>query len=205
MGDAQIVDSMIHDGLWCAFERVSHGRQRRTRRREVRRRENEQDCYAAASHQKAALATREGWFADEIVPVTIPQKKGPAVVLDADETIRPDTTPESLAGLKPAFKKDGTVTAGNAPGVNDGAAAVVDHGGRAGARARPHSPGARRRPGHERAGAEARDDDSGRGRANRRRQDRMAPRGGRPLRAQRGVLGAGAWPSCASSASTRAA
>jgi acetyl-CoA C-acetyltransferase len=86
---------------------------------------DEQDCYAAASHQKAALATREGWFKDEIVPVTIAQKKGPAVVVDRDEPIREDTTPESLGKLKAAFKPDGTVTAGNAPGVNDAAAAVV--------------------------------------------------------------------------------
>jgi acetyl-CoA C-acetyltransferase len=125
MGDAQIVDSMIHDGLWCAFEECHMGISGEVVAEKYGVARTEQDCYAAASHQKAALATTEGWFRDEIVPVTIPQKKGPAVVLDADETIRPDTTPETLAGLKPAFKKDGTVTAGNAPGVNDGAAAVV--------------------------------------------------------------------------------
>jgi acetyl-CoA C-acetyltransferase len=125
MGDAQIVDSMIHDGLWCAFEECHMGISGEVVAEKYGVARTEQDCYAASSHQKAALATREGWFADEIVPVTIPQKKGPALILNADETIRPDTTPESLAGLKPAFKKDGTVTAGNAPGVNDGAAAVV--------------------------------------------------------------------------------
>jgi acetyl-CoA C-acetyltransferase len=85
----------------------------------------EQDCYAASSHQKAALAIREGWFKDEILPVSIPQKKGAPLVLDHDESVRPDSTPEALGGLRPAFKKDGTVTAGNAPGVNDGAGAVV--------------------------------------------------------------------------------
>jgi acetyl-CoA C-acetyltransferase len=85
----------------------------------------QQDCYAAESHKKAAHATRQGWFKDEILPVSIPQKKGDPIVIDRDESIREDTTPETLARLKPAFKKDGTVTAGNAPGVNDGAAAVV--------------------------------------------------------------------------------
>jgi acetyl-CoA C-acetyltransferase len=125
MGDAQIVDSMIHDGLWCAFEECHMGMSGEVVAEKYGVARKEQDCYAAASHQKAALATRERWFADEIVPVTIPQKKGPAVIFDTDEAIRPDTTPESLGGLKPAFKKDGTVTAGNAPGVNDGAAAVV--------------------------------------------------------------------------------
>jgi len=85
----------------------------------------DQDAYAAASHAKAAHATREGWFTDEIVAVDIPQKKGPPVRFDRDEGIREDSTPAVLAGLKPAFKKDGTVTAGNAPGVNDGASALT--------------------------------------------------------------------------------
>jgi acetyl-CoA C-acetyltransferase len=86
---------------------------------------SEQDEYAAKSHHKAARAAREGWFADEIVPVSIPGKGGSSVAVDRDEPVREDTSVESLAALKPAFKKDGTVTAGNAPGVNDGAAAVV--------------------------------------------------------------------------------
>jgi acetyl-CoA C-acetyltransferase len=85
----------------------------------------EQDQYAAESHRKAAHATHEGWFKDEIVRISVPQKKGSPIVFDRDESIREDTTPETLAGLKPAFKKDGSVTAGNAPGVNDGASAVV--------------------------------------------------------------------------------
>src|SRR6185503_13791897 len=85
----------------------------------------EQDDYAAASHRKAAHATKQGWFKDEILPVSLPQKKGDPIVIDRDESIREDTSAESLSKLKPAFKKDGTVTAGNAPGVNDGAAAVV--------------------------------------------------------------------------------
>ena len=85
----------------------------------------DQDTFAAESHRKAAHATREGWFRDEIVAVDIPQKKGAAIKFDRDEAIREDTTAAVLAGLKPAFKKDGTVTAGNAPGVNDGASALV--------------------------------------------------------------------------------
>jgi acetyl-CoA C-acetyltransferase len=125
MGDAQIVDSMIHDGLWCAFENCHMGVSGEVVADKYGIARTDQDCYAAASHQKAALATREGWFKDEILPVSISQKKGAPLVFDQDEAIRPDTTPEELAGLKPAFKKDGSVTAGNAPGVNDGAGAVV--------------------------------------------------------------------------------
>jgi acetyl-CoA C-acetyltransferase len=125
MGDAQIVDSMIHDGLWCAFEECHMGMSGEVVAEKYSIARTEQDCYAAASHQKAALATHEGWFADEILPVPIPQKKGAAILFDQDEAVRPDSTPGALAALKPAFKKDGTVTAGNAPGVNDGAAAVV--------------------------------------------------------------------------------
>jgi acetyl-CoA C-acetyltransferase len=86
---------------------------------------DEQDQYSVDSHRKAAEATRQGWFRDEIAPVSIPQRKGEPVVVDKDESIREDTSRESLGRLKPAFKKDGTVTAGNAPGVNDGAAATV--------------------------------------------------------------------------------
>jgi len=85
----------------------------------------EQDQYAVDSHRKAAAATKAGFFRDEILPVAIPQKKGDPVIVDRDESIREDTTTEALGRLKPAFKKDGTVTAGNAPGVNDGAAALV--------------------------------------------------------------------------------
>ncbi len=125
MGDAEIVDSMVHDGLWCAFENCHMGMSGEVVAEKYSIARREQDCYAASSHQKAALAIREGWFKDEVLPVSIPQKKGAPIVLDQDESVRPDSTPEVLAGLKPAFKKDGTVTAGNAPGVNDGAGAVV--------------------------------------------------------------------------------
>ena len=125
MGNGTLVDSMINDGLWCAFENCHMGMSGEVVADAYSVKRCEQDQYAAESHRKAAHATREGWFKDEILPISIPQKKGNALVVDRDEAIREDTTPETLAGLKPAFKKDGSVTAGNAPGVNDGAAAVV--------------------------------------------------------------------------------
>jgi acetyl-CoA C-acetyltransferase len=125
MGNGTIVDSMIHDGLWCAFEHCHMGMSGEHVAEHYKVGRADQDHYAAESHRKAAHATHEGWFKDEIVPVEIPQKKGAPVLFDRDEAIREDTTAQTLAGLKPAFKKDGSVTAGNAPGVNDGAAAVV--------------------------------------------------------------------------------
>jgi len=125
MGNSTLVDSMVNDGLWCAFENCHMGMSGEVVADAYSVKRCEQDHYAAESHRKAAHATREGWFKDEILPITIAQKKGTPLVVDRDEAIREDTTPETLAGLKPAFKKDGSVTAGNAPGVNDGAAAVV--------------------------------------------------------------------------------
>jgi acetyl-CoA C-acetyltransferase len=125
MGDGTLTDSMIHDGLWDSFHNMHMGLTGEHVSEKYNVTREEQDQYAVDSHRKAAAATREGWFADEILPVSIPQKKGDAVVVDKDESIREDTTVETLGRLKPAFKKDGTVTAGNAPGVNDGAAALV--------------------------------------------------------------------------------
>jgi acetyl-CoA C-acetyltransferase len=125
MGNAQVIDSMITDGLWCAFENCHMGISGETVAEKYSVGRSEQDAYAAESHRKAAQATSEGWFKEEILPISIPQKKGNPLIVDKDEGIRPDTTAESLGSLKPAFKKDGTVTAGNAPGVNDGAAALV--------------------------------------------------------------------------------
>ncbi|HEU4934983.1 MAG TPA: acetyl-CoA C-acetyltransferase [Vicinamibacterales bacterium] len=125
MGNSTLVDSMVNDGLWCAFENCHMGMSGEVVADTYSVKRCEQDQYAAESHRKAAHATREGWFKDEILPITIAQKKGTPIVVDRDEAIREDTTPETLAGLKPAFKQDGSVTAGNAPGVNDGAAAVV--------------------------------------------------------------------------------
>jgi acetyl-CoA C-acetyltransferase len=125
MGNGQIVDSMINDGLWCSFENCHMGLSGEVVADLYHVGRSEQDEYAAASHRKAAQAARDGAFADEILPIEIPQRKGAALLVDRDEPVREDTTVESLGALKPAFKKDGSVTAGNAPGVNDGAAAVV--------------------------------------------------------------------------------
>jgi acetyl-CoA C-acetyltransferase len=125
MGNGQVVDSMIHDGLWCAFENYHMGNAGEVVAEKYHVGRAAQDEYAARSHQKAAKAADSGWFKDEMLPISIPQKKGAAIVFDRDESIRPDTTAGGLAALKPAFKKDGSVTAGNAPGVNDGASALV--------------------------------------------------------------------------------
>jgi acetyl-CoA C-acetyltransferase len=125
MGNSTLIDSMITDGLWCSFEDCHMGMSGELVAETCGVGRPEQDAYAAESHRKAAEATRQGWFRDEILPIAIPQKKGAAIVIDRDEPIREDTTADTLAALKPAFKKDGTVTAGNAPGVNDGAAALV--------------------------------------------------------------------------------
>jgi acetyl-CoA C-acetyltransferase len=125
MGNGTLVDAMVSDGLWCAFENCHMGMSGEVVADTYSVKRCEQDQYAAESHRKAAQATRDGWFTDEILPISIPQKKGSPIVFDRDEAIREDTTAETLAGLKPAFKKDGSVTAGNAPGVNDGASAIV--------------------------------------------------------------------------------
>ena len=126
MGNQTVIDLMIHDGLWCPFENWHMGNTGEVVAEKYSITREEQDSFAFNSHRKAHEATEAGRFKDEIVPVEIPQRKGDPIVLDYDETIRPETTEETLAKLKPAFKKDaGTVTAGNAPGVNDGASAVV--------------------------------------------------------------------------------
>lgn len=125
MGDDKIIDSMIHDGLWDAFDDLHMGITGEHVAGKFKVTREEQDAYAVNSHRKAAAATREGAFTDEMLPISIPQKKGDPILVNADEPIREDTSMETLGRLKPAFKKDGTVTAGNAPGVNDAAAALV--------------------------------------------------------------------------------
>ena len=124
MGDTQAIDSMIKDGLWCACEDWHMGMTGELVADKHHITREEQDTYALNSHRKASAAQREGRFDAEIVPVEIKTKKGTTLVT-RDESIREDASLEALAALKPAFKKDGTVTAGNAPGVNDAAAAVV--------------------------------------------------------------------------------
>jgi acetyl-CoA C-acetyltransferase len=127
MGDAKVVDAMIRDGLWEIYNDYHMGvtGENVAEKHSITR--EQQDAYALASHQKAVAAQKSGAFRDEMLPVEIPAKKNgeTAGVLDRDESVREDASLESLRALKPAFKKDGTVTAGNAPGVNDGAAAVV--------------------------------------------------------------------------------
>ena len=125
LGHGEVVDSMIHDGLWEAYEDTHMGccGEIVAERYDVGRRQ--QDEFALESHRRAVAAIKAGKFKDEILPVPIPQKKGEPVLFDTDEAPREDTSLQSLAKLKPAFKEGGTVTAGNAPGVNDGAAALV--------------------------------------------------------------------------------
>jgi acetyl-CoA C-acetyltransferase len=124
-GDVSMQDHMAHDGLFCAFDQVAMGAstEKYNGRYEITR--AEQDEFAAASHQRAAAAAEKGLFAEEIAPVSIPQRKGDPVEFSSDEGIRPETTVESLARLRPAFSPDGTITAGSASQISDGAAAVV--------------------------------------------------------------------------------
>jgi acetyl-CoA C-acetyltransferase len=125
LGDWTLIDSMIVDGLWDAFHDCHMGITAENVAEHYGISREEQDAFAAQSQQKAEAAQMAGRFADEIVPIEIPQRKGPPVVFAVDEFPRAGTTAESLAKLKPAFKKDGSVTAGNASGINDGAAAVM--------------------------------------------------------------------------------
>lgn len=124
MGATELVDTMIKDGLWEAFHGYHMGNTAENVAKKFEISREEQDQFSAASQQKAEAAQKSGRFKDEIVPVTIPGKKGD-VVVDTDEHPKHGTTAETLAKLRPAFQKDGTVTAGNASGINDGAAAVV--------------------------------------------------------------------------------
>ena len=126
MGNGELIDSLINDGLWCAFDalHMGAGTEQYTQSfggitREV------QDELAARSHDRAAAAMKEGRLADEIVPVPVPQRKGDPVMVLEDEGVRPETTVESLSKLRPAFAKDGTITAGNASQISDGAAALI--------------------------------------------------------------------------------
>lgn len=126
MGHGELLDVLIQDGLWCAFDAVHMGSGTERYCGELGGITREaQDELAARSHERAAAAIKEGRLADEIAPVAIPQRKGDPVMVEEDEGVRPGTTPESLGGLKPAFEKDGTITAGNASQISDGAAAVV--------------------------------------------------------------------------------
>jgi acetyl-CoA C-acetyltransferase len=125
MGNWELLDSMVTDGLWDAFNDYHMGQtaENIANRWDISR--QEQDVFAANSQQKAVRAQAAGHFVEEILPISVPQRKGEPVIVDTDEQIRPDTTTDSLAKLRPAFVKDGTVTAGNASSLNDGAAMVI--------------------------------------------------------------------------------
>jgi acetyl-CoA C-acetyltransferase len=125
LGDGKVVDSLIHDGLWCAFDEVHMGlgTDRYAEAASISR--EAQDDFAALSHERAASAAKQGRFTGETVAVAVPQRKGDPFPFESDEGVRPETTPQSLARLKPAFTPTGTVTAGNASQLSDGAAAVV--------------------------------------------------------------------------------
>jgi acetyl-CoA C-acetyltransferase len=126
MGDQTVVDAMLYDALWDAFDKVpmGAGTEGYTNQKPEITRER-QDAFAAASHERAATAIKDGRFNDEIVSVSVPQRKGDPVVIETDEGVRPGTTVESLAALRPAFSKDGTITAGNASQISDAGAAVI--------------------------------------------------------------------------------
>jgi acetyl-CoA C-acetyltransferase len=124
-GDVVLKDTLEHDGLFCALDHCVMGETADERNAQYEISREEQDAWAAASHARAATATESGAFDDEIVPVTIHRRKGEAMVVSADEGIRADTNEEALSGLRPAFAKNGTVTAGNASQISDGAAALV--------------------------------------------------------------------------------
>jgi acetyl-CoA C-acetyltransferase len=125
MGDAKMVDTMLFDGLWCAFDNcaMGEGSDRVNQRLGIER--AEQDEWSARSHERAAEATKAGRLAEEIVAVEVPQRKGDPIRVEEDEGIRPGTTVETLAALKPSFLKDGTITAGNASQISDAAAALI--------------------------------------------------------------------------------
>jgi acetyl-CoA C-acetyltransferase len=125
MGDAEMVDSMVHDGLWSTFLKQHMGESSDEVNQELEIGREEQDEWAARSHQRAHRAWESGALADEVVTVALPQRRGDPVQFARDEGIRADTTAASLARLSPAFKRDGTITAGNASQISDGAAAVV--------------------------------------------------------------------------------
>ncbi len=125
MGDGKVVDYMVHDGLWDIYNDYHMGITAENVAEQYGLTREEQDSFAAQSQIRAEEAQKAGRFADEIVPVIIPQKKGDPIVIDTDEYPRHGSTVEKMAKLKPAFKKDGTVTAGNASGINDGAAALI--------------------------------------------------------------------------------
>jgi len=125
LGNGVLIDASVHDGLWCPFQNQHMGNSAEWIAREYGLMRHELDEYALGSHRKATAAVQMGKFRAEIVPVEVPQRKGPPLIVDTDECPRADTSMEALARLKPAFQEGGMVTAGNSPGITDGAAALV--------------------------------------------------------------------------------
>ena len=125
LGDGTLVDSMMYDGLWCQFDHCAMGLGTERYNEEAGITREQQDAFSALSHERAAAAMKDGRLAEEIVAVSVPQRKGDPVVIDTDEGVRPGTTAESLSSLKPAFESSGTITAGNASQISDGGAAVI--------------------------------------------------------------------------------
>jgi acetyl-CoA C-acetyltransferase len=125
VGDKSVVDSMMYDGLFCAFDvcAMGTGTEKYSKAKNIAR--DRQDELAAQSHERAAAAAKDGRFDDEIVTVSIPQRKGDPILFETDEGVRPGTTPDSLGKLRPAFEADGTITAGNASQISDGGAAMI--------------------------------------------------------------------------------
>src|SRR5580698_9184507 len=124
-GDGTLIDSMMYDGLTDSFDHIAMGLSTEQHNEKVGVSRERQDAFAAASHEKAAAAAKEGRLSEEIVAVEVPQRKGDPLLVDSDEGVRPGTTAESLGALKPAFSKDGTITAGNASQISDGGCAVI--------------------------------------------------------------------------------
>ena len=125
LGDRKVIDSMMFDGLTCAFDRVAMGLGTERYGKKAGMQRAAQDELSARSHERAANAIKDGKFAEEIIPVAVPQRRGDPVMIDTDEGVRPGTTVESLAGLKPSFDPEGTITAGNASQISDGGSAVI--------------------------------------------------------------------------------
>ena len=179
LGNAQVVDSMVNDGLWDIYNDYHMGITGENVAEKYGITREEQDEFAVNSHRKAISAIKECRFKSQIVPVELPAKKkgAPATMFEKDESPREDTTIESLRALKPAFKKDGTVTAGNAPGVNDGAAAVVVTSAARAKELGSAADGAYRRASYQRSRAQVGDDGSGGSGSEDLGEDRVEERG----------------------------
>ena len=192
IGNRQVVDSMIHDGLWDVYEDVHMGITAELVAEKYKISREEQDKFALQSHLRAVQAMNSCFIESQILPIEVPQKKGDPILIKRDESPRADASLEALGKLRPAFKKDGTVTAGNAPGTNDGAAAVVADQRGDGFAPGKNSHGASGGAGRLGGRAEMGDDGAGGGGGEASAQDGMGPRPGRrSLRTERSVCRAG--------------